>query len=156
MSKKYVRRETSYEPPFSGARGQPIVEFNAIHKRWCGKLMGELPEGLPAIEPMRRCRVCGVAVQAHGAVSCRSKKPVEPFTVDDPWPATFGDLAEDGVTPIHRADEGRGYCFQCGNCCYYIPLESRLGGDWGACSNAKSQYDGRVTYEHWSCKEFRF
>jgi hypothetical protein len=56
--------------------------------------------------------------------------------------------------PVHRADEGAGYCFQCLHCRYYDPLDSPLGMDWGACVNPASQYDRQVVFEHWTCTKF--
>lgn len=43
---------------------------------------------------------------------------------------------------------------QCLHCAHYVELEGALGSDWGACSNAASQYDRQVVFEHWTCKEF--
>lgn len=68
------------------------------------------------------------------------------------WPATFGDLVEG--RPVHRVDDGEGYCFQCLHCKFYKPLEGDLGADWGACFNKESQYDRQVVFEHWTCTEY--
>ena len=68
------------------------------------------------------------------------------------WPATFGNFIEE--VPQHDLMEGDGYCFQCGGCQYYILLESALGSDYGACSHAKSEYDGHIVFEHWTCRVF--
>ena len=46
------------------------------------------------------------------------------------------------------------YYEQCLRCRYFIPLTGYLVGDWGACSNAKSSFDGRVMFEHDGCEEF--
>lgn len=67
------------------------------------------------------------------------------------WPATFGSY-EDGVAR-HSAKEGVA-TLQCGLCRYYVPLRGGLGRDWGACTNPRSYLDGKVTFEHWTCKEF--
>ncbi|HEV3456447.1 MAG TPA: DUF3027 domain-containing protein [Thermoanaerobaculia bacterium] len=69
------------------------------------------------------------------------------------WPTTFGALV--AGKPEHHADETGGHCLQCGGCRFYVPLDGKLGGDWGACSNPASEYDARVVFEHWTCKEFR-
>lgn len=68
----------------------------------------------------------------------------------EPYADTFGEVEG------HPVAQRLGYsgCFQCGSCQYYIPLESRHGSDWGACSNPNSQYDRSCTFEHWTCKEF--
>jgi hypothetical protein len=180
---KRVKRNTSYKPPFGG-RGQEQREYDAIHLRWVKRLAERLPEGVPNVEPITRCTACGhsvqghtkqphkirdryrdgryvrcgqcnVAVKAHKHQSCRMPST---YVDDHLWPATFGDFDTgdpDTGSPIHRADEGVGYCFQCGGCQYYIPLEGDLGMDWGACSNRRSEYDGRVVFEHWTCRDFR-
>lgn len=125
-------REESYQPPFSGGRGQPEEEFALIHDRWAKRLRRTWPSGVPAELPIEGTK--------PGAFI--------------PWPATFGSEVADGSL-IHASDEGQGYCLQCGGCTYYIPLEGKLGGDWGACSNPKSQYDRTCVFEHWTCKEFK-
>jgi hypothetical protein len=154
--KKRVVRERSYEPPFSGAKSQPVTQYRKIHKRWILKLKNDPPEGVPPVNPLTRCKRCGYAVRIHDRQEQDGKcGPITETTIDDPWPATFGDMGEDGV-PHHRSDEGQGYCFQCGNCCYFVTLDASLGADWGACTNPASQYDGRVTFEHWSCRAFSF
>lgn len=100
---------------------------SALHDRWATALTENLPIGVPA-------EVTRTAVGER------------------PWPATFGDMI-DGK-PVHRADQGQGYCFQCLHCRYYLPLDGRLGADWGACSSAASQYDRQVVFEHWTCPEY--
>jgi hypothetical protein len=174
-----IRRERSYQPPFSGSQPQPLAEFNRIHQRWADDLFSALPPGVPNEEPIVRCTRCGVSVDGHTKTP---HKPVDPYPdgpymrcgvcrcsvrhhkaasctlpgtyVDDSVrPATFGDLGADG-RPIHRVNEGQGYCFQCGGCTYYVPLEGALGADWGGCTNPRSPFDRRCVFEHWTCTEF--
>lgn len=178
---KRVLREQSYEPPFSGSLAQPVTQYRQIHTRWVEKLLRVLPDGVPAEAPIVRCTRCHctpdihpkdphaptrryrdgryvrcghcrVAVVAHKLASCTLPGT---YVDDTPHPATFGDLDEYG-RPIHRPDEGAGHCFQCGLCCYYIPLDASIGADWGACTNPRSQYDGRVTFEHSTCRYFSY
>lgn len=122
-----ARRERSYTPPFSGARAQPTSEYRQIHRRWIARLSATLPAGVPAAR--------------------WSERPP-----GRPWPATFGDDDPD-TGPTHDPDE-QGGCLQCGGCCYYVTLDASLGADWGACTNARSEYDGRVVFEHWTCAAF--
>lgn len=74
-------------------------------------------------------------------------------------------------TPAHRRDtharwitgRNRGggsstyqeewYAQQCGACWFYVPLAGEYGMDWGACTNARSAFDGRVMFEHDGCEE---
>lgn len=42
---------------------------------------------------------------------------------------------------------------QCGGCAFYLEVESDLGMDWGVCGNAKSEFDGRAVFEHFTCLE---
>lgn len=43
----------------------------------------------------------------------------------------------------------------CG-CKYFIELsDSKLGADWGVCSNPKSHRAGLLTFEHQGCSEFK-
>ncbi|GLX23462.1 DUF3027 domain-containing protein [Streptomyces lavendulae] len=46
------------------------------------------------------------------------------------------------------------YWEQCGGCRFWIALNGELGQDWGACTNARSAFDGRLRYEHDGCKSF--
>jgi hypothetical protein len=41
----------------------------------------------------------------------------------------------------------------CG-CKYYLPLEGKLGADWGVCRNPDSHRCGLLTFEHQGCKKF--
>jgi len=41
---------------------------------------------------------------------------------------------------------------QCLHCRFYTPLIGELGGDFGACSNPTSPFDGRVMFEHDGCE----
>ena len=68
------------------------------------------------------------------------------------WPQTFGEIGRDGK-PKRWGETPRSYCLQCMFCVHYEVLEGALGADWGACSNEASEYDGRVVFEHWTCKE---
>lgn len=43
---------------------------------------------------------------------------------------------------------------QCMFCRYYIPLAGVFTEDYGACSNARSVFDGVVRFEHDGCPEF--
>ncbi len=40
---------------------------------------------------------------------------------------------------------------QCHACSSYIPLEGKIGMDWGACSNPVSEHDRSVVFEHFGC-----
>ncbi|MCA1594853.1 MAG: DUF3027 domain-containing protein [Chloroflexi bacterium] len=51
-------------------------------------------------------------------------------------------------------EEDRWHNEQCGQCRYYVPLEGALSSDWGACTNAKSMFDGRVMFEHNGCDQY--
>jgi hypothetical protein len=41
---------------------------------------------------------------------------------------------------------------QCLHCRHYVELSGELGADWGACTNEHSQYDGKLVFEHWTCR----
>lgn len=41
---------------------------------------------------------------------------------------------------------------QCFACIYFIGLVGTLKDDWGACSNSRSPFDGRVMFEHDGCE----
>ncbi|MEV4413172.1 DUF3027 domain-containing protein [Catellatospora sp. NPDC049609] len=43
---------------------------------------------------------------------------------------------------------------QCGGCRYWIALQGTIGQDYGACTHARSAFDGRVRFEHDGCAEF--
>ena len=43
---------------------------------------------------------------------------------------------------------------QCGGCRYYVPLSGVFVGDWGSCTNAFSNFDKQVMYEHDGCEAF--
>ncbi|CAL9485593.1 MULTISPECIES: DUF3027 domain-containing protein [unclassified Streptomyces] len=82
---------------------------------------------------------------------------------DGPW--TGDDLAHNGEnharwlallnrstgTPDYRDDW---YYEQCGGCRFWVALSGRLGQDWGACTHAGSDFDGRVRFEHDGCAGF--
>ncbi|GII56318.1 hypothetical protein Pth03_47070 [Planotetraspora thailandica] len=46
------------------------------------------------------------------------------------------------------------YHEQCGGCRFWIALEGEMGLDYGACTNARSAFDGRVRFEHDGCDTF--
>lgn len=62
---------------------------------------------------------------------------------------------------ITRRNRGGGSCAyreewsaqQCGACSFYVPLAGGYGMDWGACTNDRSVFDGRVMFEHDGCEE---
>jgi hypothetical protein len=43
---------------------------------------------------------------------------------------------------------------QCFSCIYFVPLTGRFKSDYGACTNPKSPFDGRVMFEHDGCDYF--
>ncbi|MFD5096262.1 DUF3027 domain-containing protein [Amycolatopsis thailandensis] len=43
---------------------------------------------------------------------------------------------------------------QCGGCVFWVALHGRLGDDYGACTSAKSIFDGMVRFEHDGCTAF--
>jgi hypothetical protein len=51
-----------------------------------------------------------------------------------------------------EADRWFGDC-SCG-CKFYLPLEGRLGADWGVCGNPSSHRCGLLTFEHQGCRHF--
>jgi hypothetical protein len=59
----------------------------------------------------------------------------------------------------NRRQEDSGYqdewfAEQCGGCRYWIPVTGVLGSDYGACTSARSDFDGRVMFEHDGCSTF--
>ena|SRR5438132_1702443 len=46
------------------------------------------------------------------------------------------------------------YAEQCGRCTYWVPLAGDWGLDYGACTNPRSPYDGRVQFEYDGCDVF--
>ncbi len=52
-----------------------------------------------------------------------------------------------------RPDDERGPDCSTG-CRYFIPLQGKLGADWGICMNPKSPRAGLLTWEHQGCKEW--
>lgn len=103
---------------------QSAREYGKVHPRWIEQLIANLPEGVP-LNPERSAG-------------------------ERPWPATFGDYDEEKGA-IHMADEGPGFCHQCGGCRFYLTLNA----DWGVCSLPGGQYDRQAVFEHWTCKGFR-
>lgn len=41
----------------------------------------------------------------------------------------------------------------CG-CRWFLPLEGKLGMDWGICANTRSPRAGLLTFEHQGCPEY--
>ena len=41
-------------------------------------------------------------------------------------------------------------------CIYYIPLQGKLGSDWGVWLNSDSHRCGLLTFEHQGCQKFKF
>jgi hypothetical protein len=118
-------RENSYSPPFSGSRPQTNYEFEMIHDRWIDTLIANPPAGIPEDE-------YSSAREGY-------------------WPETWADF--EGGRPIRWLPTGD-QCTQCGFCRYYIEITSKMGSDWGVCSNPDSQYDRTAVFEHWTCKDF--
>lgn len=150
---------------------------------WChrckiGWLESHLPLGVPCNEtPMVRCKGCNVAVEAHrpvcplpstyddhGAERCTACNCVtgephrkwkecplpETYVDGRAWPATFGYYDAAG-RPVHTVDEARQeYCFQCEFCQHFRPVD----GDWGYCRAPGGQYEGRLSFEHFTCPRF--
>lgn len=99
------------------------------HDRWIRKLSGKLPVGVPVSE----------RVGSRGQV----------------WPVTFGVVREgQAVHDLDEDDPEGGMALQCLHCAHYIPLDGRMGMDWGACSNPDSEYDREVVFEHWTCSAY--
>jgi hypothetical protein len=46
------------------------------------------------------------------------------------------------------------YYEQCGGCRYWIALQGVIGSDYGACTNGRSAFDGRIRFEHDGCAGF--
>ena len=118
----------SWEPDLSNPiwQGDAPVEYgpqehDRIHARWIGQLRDDLPAGVP--------------LDAEAS---------------EKWPSTWGiESSSDGT--LQHTPVSEGTCLQCLFCRHYIPLETRLGMDWGACTNVLSQYDRQVVFEHWTC-----
>ena len=51
---------------------------------------------------------------------------------------------------------GRNGCCDCScGCRYFVPLEGKLGFDWGVCINRASHRCGLLTSEHMGCPQFQ-
>lgn len=50
-------------------------------------------------------------------------------------------------------DEDWGPDCSCG-CKYFLPIEGKLGLDWGVCANPNSPRVGLLTFEHQGCPAF--
>lgn len=46
------------------------------------------------------------------------------------------------------------WAHQCGACRHWVPLTGELGSDYGACTNERSPFDGKVQFEHDGCDQF--
>ena len=62
-------------------------------------------------------------------------------------------LPED-YEPYGKGERDGGDC-SCG-CLYYLPLEGKLGADWGVCRNPDSHRCGLLTFEHQGCGKFAY
>jgi hypothetical protein len=58
----------------------------------------------------------------------------------EPWPETWRDAEGSAMLCLH--------------CRYYAELSGPPGADWGACTNERSQYDGELVFEHWTCSHW--
>jgi hypothetical protein len=70
------------------------------------------------------------------------------------------DEEEAGRQAIHDRwvagrPDGEWHEDQCLFCRFYLPIAGPIGADWGACANAASPRDGRVTFEHDYCDAFK-
>ncbi len=52
------------------------------------------------------------------------------------------------------ADPEKGYGDCSGGCRWFLPLEGRLGMDWGVCVNPRSHRCGLLGFEHQGCDQF--
>lgn len=41
-------------------------------------------------------------------------------------------------------------------CRFFVPLDGKLGNDWGVCTNADSPRSGLLTFEHQGCPQFDY
>lgn len=71
-------------------------------------------------------------------VAARQLDAAENSSGIEPWPDTWRDP--------------EGPAMQCLHCRYYVALSGPLRADWGACANERSQYDGELVFEHWTCR----
>lgn len=62
------------------------------------------------------------------------------------------DYEPTGETSRKDGDKWYGDC-SCG-CLYYLPLEGKLGADWGVCRNPASHRCGLLTFEHQGCRHY--
>jgi hypothetical protein len=66
-------------------------------------------------------------------------------------PRTLDHTSQSGRRFLRYREEW--YAQQCGACSFYVPLAGGYGMDWGACTNDRSVFDGRVMFEHDGCEE---
>lgn len=120
----------------------------AADPRWQW-LKAHWPPGVPPEEPLVRCSLCGVAVEAHDEDLLHLECPLPGTETDQPWPATFGEYDADG-RPVHRPGHDGDYCFQCLGCRWWLG-----GGDWGECQAKTGPYYRHQVWEHYTCREFQ-
>ncbi|WP_369185561.1 DUF3027 domain-containing protein [Streptomyces sp. Y1] len=77
-----------------------------------------------------------------------AEDPEEMGAIRDRW---IGRRNRDPGKPEYRAEW---YGEQCGFCRYWFPMVGKLGLDYGACANGKSEFDGAVRFEHDGCEVF--
>ncbi|MFI9001089.1 DUF3027 domain-containing protein [Streptomyces sp. NPDC053541] len=70
-----------------------------------------------------------------------------------------GEVHARWLTMLHRSTADPGYRDewydeQCGGCRFWLALSGEPGLDWGACTHARSPFDGRVRFEHDGCDAF--
>lgn len=84
-------------------------------------------------------------------------------TARTPWlgdDAEHNDACHERWLPRRNRDTGDAahpdawYCEQCGGCRFWVALRGPVGADWGACTNSRSRFDGRVRFEHDGCDVF--
>ena len=71
----------------------------------------------------------------------------------------FEECHERWVRRLNRNIDDPNYkeewaCQQCFACKYFVPLIGLFKDDYGACTNAKSTFDGRVMFEHDGCDHY--
>lgn len=60
----------------------------------------------------------------------------------------------DDYEDFGEKENGNGDCSS--GCRWYLPLEGRLGGDWGVCANPSSHRVGLLTFEHQGCEQYEY
>ena len=87
-----------------------------------------------------------------------SKEGTEPIPADEVWPwdrFSHSDIhwcllevTEDTRTSLELAANELNQALFCP---YYVPLEGRLGADWGVIVNPRSVKFSKLVFEHWDC-----